>query len=338
MGSAPMDRQALLAEIALAVARLRPHVRKTPVERSRALEAGGSRVYLKLENVQHTGSFKLRGAFNKLLSLTAEQRARGVVAASSGNHGVAVAWAAEALGMRADVFVPESTSPTKIAAIRQLGSVVTQFGTDSLDAEVRAREVAASRGCEYVSPYNDVAVIAGQGTLGVELQGQLPSLDTVFVAVGGGGLIAGVAAAVKGKWPAARVVGCLPEASPVMARSIAAGHIVEMISRPTLSDGTAGGIEPGSMTFPLCRALVDDWVTVSEDEIAMGMRHCLTAEHTLVEGAAGVAIAGFRRYAMKAGAVSAIVVCGSNVTSDVLRAVLQERTTAGSVGGSRPQA
>lgn len=318
----PPQLAALRAEVQAARARIRSHVRETPVERSRALEERDHRVYLKLENLQHTGSFKLRGAFNKLLSLTPEQRGRGVVAASSGNHGAAVAWAADALGIRAEVFVPEHASATKVAAIRRLGATVTMFGTDGLDTEIEARAVAATRGCAYVSPYNDLAVVAGQGTLGSELQLQLPALDTIFVAVGGGGLIAGVAAELKGKWPDVRVVGCLPESSPVMARSVAASAIVEMPSLPTLSDGTAGGIEAGSITFPLCQALVDEWVTVSEAEIADGMRHCLTVEHMLVEGAAGVAVAGFRRYAASLGGVSAIVLCGANVTRDVLRTVL----------------
>ena len=321
----PLDPQALATlqeEIRAAAVRIRPHVRETPVERSRALEGAGHSVYLKLENIQHTGSFKLRGAFNKLLRLTPDQRDRGVVAASSGNHGAAVAWAADALGLRAEVFVPEQASGTKIAAIRRLGATVTLFGTDGLDTEIQARAVARARGCEYVSPYNDLEIIAGQGTLGSELQLQLPVLDTIFVAVGGGGLIAGVAADLKAKWPNVRVVGCLPEASPVMARSVAAGSIVDMPSLPTLSDGTAGGIEAGSVTFPFCAALVDEWVTVSEDEIAQGVRHCLTVEHVLVEGAAGVAVAGFRRQANRLRGVSAIVLCGANVTADVLRTVL----------------
>jgi len=323
MPAEPPQLAALRAEIRAAAFRLRPYVRETPVERSRALEGGDHQVYLKLENLQHTGSFKLRGAFNKLLSLTPEQRGRGVVAASSGNHGAAVAWAADALGIRADVFVPVQASATKVAAIRRLGATVTLFGTDGLDTEMEARVVARARGCEYVSPYNDLEVVAGQGTLGSELQLQFPTLDAIFVAVGGGGLIAGVAAELKTKWPNVRVIGCLPESSPVMARSVAAGAIIEMPSLPTLSDGTAGGIEAGSITFPLCQALVDEWITVSEAEIADGVRHCLTVEHMLVEGAAGVAVAGFRRRAASLTGVSAIVLCGANVTQDVLRTVLQ---------------
>ena len=318
----PQVLAVLRDQIRAADVRIRPHVRETPVERSRALEGPDHAVYLKLENIQHTGSFKLRGAFNKLLCLTPEQRAGGVVAASSGNHGAAVAWAADALGIQVEVFVPEHASGPKIAAIRRLGATVTLFGTDGLDTELRAREVARERDCEYVSPYNDLEVVAGQGTLGSELRRQLPSLDAIFVAVGGGGLIGGVAADLKSQWPNALVVGCLPEASPVMARSVAAGRIVEMAGLPTLSDGTAGGIEAGSVTLPLCASLVDEWVTVTEDEIADAIGHCLTVEHVLVEGAAGVAVAGFRRLASRLRGVSAIVLCGANVSAEVLRTVL----------------
>lgn len=314
---------ALRREIATAEARLRGHVRETPVERSRALEVGGGTVYLKLENIQHTGSFKLRGAFNRLLLLNESERARGVVAASSGNHGAAVAWAADALGLTAEVFVPKHASAVKVAAIRRLGATVTLFGVDGLDTELEARRVAEARGCAYISPYNDLAVVAGQGTIGAELCRQLPHIDTVHVAVGGGGLIAGVAAAVSERWPGVRVVGSSPEASAVMAQSVAAGAILELPSRPTLSDGTAGGVEPGSVTFPYCASLVTDWITVSEDEIAHEMRHCLETEHVLVEGAAAVAVAAHRRIATQTTGTTVIILCGGNVGVETLRRVVQ---------------
>ncbi len=321
MGLLAADVQ-LRNQIEAADSRIRPYVRETPVERSRALDTRTCKVYLKLENIQHTGSFKLRGAFNRLLRLSDDERARGVVAASSGNHGAAVAWAAESLGISAEVFVPDHAAKPKVDAIRRLGATVTFFGTDGLDTELEAREVAQSRGCTYVSPYNDADVLAGQGTLGSELRRQLPRLDTVYVAVGGGGLIGGMAIDLKSFLPDVRLVGCLPEHSPVMAKSVAAGAIVEMPSLPTLSDGTAGGIEAGSLTFPICQRLVDDWVTVSEEEIAAAMRHCLTVEHTLVEGAAGVAVAAFWRQAPQCHGVAAIVLCGANVSGETLRRVL----------------
>ena len=313
---------------------IRPYVRETPVELSLALsESAGADVWLKLENVQHTGSFKVRGAFSKLLRLTEVERARGIVTASSGNHGAATAWASRALNVPALVFVPQQASSTKLQAIRRAGAEVELYGVDGVDTEIHARRVAEERGLPYVSPYNDADIVAGQGTLGLELRRQLPGLDVVFIAVGGGGLIGGAAAALKAERPEIRIVGCLPEHSPVMARSVAAGAIIEMESLPTLSDGTAGGIEPGAVTFALCRSLVDEWVLVTEAEIAAAMRHCLTAEHTLVEGAAGVAVAGFwRKERELPGARVAVVLCGANVSVEKLAGVLSAGHGSGVTG------
>ena len=229
-------------------------------------------MYLKLENLQYTGSFKLRGAMNKLLSLAPEQCLRGVVAASSGNHGAAVAYGCRALGVSGTVFVPEHASPTKLEAMRRYGIEVRQHGDDSLLSELEARRYADEHGLAYLSPYNDLDVVAGQGTIGVEIVEQLPGVEVVFVSVGGGGLISGIAAVLKAHNPAIHVVGCLPENSPVMAVSVERGAIIDMPSLPTLSDGTAGGIEEGAVTFALCQALVDEYVLVSEAEIAAAMR------------------------------------------------------------------
>lgn len=314
----------LAAEIPLAAERIRPFIRKTPVIESAALsEATGAEVLLKLENLQRTGSFKLRGAVNKLLLLPDAQRRRGVVAASSGNHGAAVAYAGRVLGVPVIVFVPAGASPVKMSAMQRFGADVRVFGTDGLDTEIHARAFAASAELPYISPYNDPAVVAGQGTVAVELSGQTGPLDAVIVAVGGGGLIAGIAVYMKQCFPAVRVIGAVPASSPVMAVSIRAGHIVEMPSGPTLSDGTAGGIEQGAITFELCQRLVDDWVEVSEGEIADAVRHSLTIEHLLIEGAAGVALAASIRSAsaLRHKRV-AIVLCGANVTLEKLRDVL----------------
>lgn len=276
-------------------------------------------MWLKLENRQKTGSFKLRGAMSRLLTLTDEQRARGCVAASSGNHGAAVACAMQQLGVEGLIFVPEGTSPAKIEKIRHYGGKVERFGTDGLDTEQHAREYAAQHGMFYLSPYNDEAVVAGQGTIGVEILEELPDVEVVFIAVGGGGLIGGVGSVLKDHDPGIRIVGCQPLASPVMARSIAAGEILDMPSERTLSDGTAGGIEPGAITFPLNRAVVDDWVEVDEEQIAVAMRLYMETEGELVEGAAGVAVAGLlERAADVAGRKVVVVVCGGNVSDEVL--------------------
>lgn len=311
-------------EILIADGRIRPLVRETPLIESPALsEETGARVWLKLENLQRTGSFKLRGATNRLLLLSDPERAAGVVAASSGNHGAAVAYAGQSLGIPVVVFVPEGASPVKIDAMRRSGADVQVFGTDGLDTEVHARAFAEAQGKTYVSPYNDLWVVAGQGTVGVELRRQLPELDAVIVAVGGGGLIGGVATDLKAWRPNVRVIGAVPEHSPVMTRSVQAGRIVDMASQPTLSDGTAGGIEADALTFDLCRTLVDDWVEIPEREIAAAMGHCLTAEHLLIEGAAGVAVAALRRRAASLrDAKVAVVLCGANVSAERLKSVL----------------
>ena len=316
------------SEILAAERRIRPHTVETPVQPSPALsEACRAEVIVKAEHEQATGSFKLRGAFNKLLTLPEDDRRRGVVAASSGNHGAAVAYACQALGIRATVYVPEGASSAKVGKIRAKGAEVVHFGTDGLDTELEARRVAVETGRTYVSPYNDVAVMAGQGTLAVELLRQAGGLSRVYVAVGGGGLIGGMASYLAEVAPGVRVIGALPEASPVMAASVAAGHVVEMPTLPTLSDGTAGGMETDSVTFEVCRTLVHEWVTVSEDEIAGAMRLWARHHDGEIDGAAGVAIAACLRDAGRSGGgTAAIVICGGNIAPERWSAVTGDAT------------
>jgi len=307
-----------------AAERIRPYVRTTPLDHSLYLsQLLGAEVFLKLENMQHTGSFKVRGAMNKLLTLAPEQRQAGVVTASSGNHGAAVAYGAQALGLRALIFVPQHASPTKVAAIQRLGAELRFAGDDVAQTEGIAREYAAQRGLAYIPPYNDWDVAIGQGTIGVELLAQLPNIDSVFVTVGGGGLIGGIASYLKSAPRPITVVGCLPERSPVMAASVEAGHVVEWPSLPTLSDGSAGGIEPDSITFPLCRDLVDEYVLVSEEEIAAALRLALDPLHHLIEGAAAVALAGLlKRQDLVRGRRAAVILCGANISLATLASVV----------------
>ena len=318
------DKAKLPADIVLAAHRIRGHVRETPLDYSHAFsDATGAEVWLKLENLQHAGSFKQRGAFNKLLTMSEEERRAGVVTASSGNHGAAVAYAMQALGITGVVFVPEHTSTSKLDLIRRCGAEVRFHGTDGLDTETFARNYAAENDMAYLSPYNDATVIAGQGTCGVEIVQQLAEVDAVFVAVGGGGLISGVAAFLKSAKPAVRIISCQPAASAVMTESVRAGQLLDLPSEPTLSDGTAGGIEPGSITFELCRDLVDDYVVVSEAEIAEAMRQFIDAQHQLLEGAAGVALAGLlAKQESVAGKKVVVIICGGNVSRDTLRTVI----------------
>ena len=313
----------LLERIAQAERLIRPYIRETPVVQSLALsEATGAEVWLKCENLQVTGSFKARGAVHRLLDLPEDARGRGVIAASSGNHGVGVAYAGHALGIPVTVYVPDFVSPAKAAGMRRLGATVQVFGTDGLDTETEARRVADAHGQAYVSPYNDLSVVAGQGTVGVELARQLDGIGTVIVAVGGGGLISGISAVVKAQAPNVRVIGAQPANSNVMIESMRAGHVVERPSLPTLSDGTAGGIELDTVTFPLCRALVDDWIEIAEDDIVAAVRHAIEVEHMLVEGSAAVAIAALRRCdPMPTGRV-VVILCGANISAQRLREVL----------------
>lgn len=319
-----MRQELLPANAVLAANRIAPHIRETPLDHSPFFsELTGANVFLKLDNLQHTGSFKLRGAFNKLLSMTAEQRAEGCVAASSGNHGAAVAYAMAELKTKGVVFVPEGTSSTKVDAIKRAGGEVRYFGTDGLDTELHAREYAAENGMNYLSPYNDEDVIAGQGTCGVEIANQLSKVDAIFIAVGGGGLISGVGSFLKSVNPSMSVVACQPAASAVMTESVKAGEIVELPSQPTLSDGTAGGIEADAITFDICRAVADDFVTVSEDQIAEAMRQFIDAHHMLPEGAAGVALAGLKLRADQYKDKNVvIIICGGNISRETLKSVI----------------
>ena len=312
------DLQSLCHE---AAGRISPHVRHTPVEYSHALsEVSGAEVYLKLENLQATGSFKLRGATNALLSIGTG--ATGVVAASSGNHGMAVAHAARVAGLYPLIFVPEGAAPSKVEAIEALGAEIRRVEGDPVLAETTAREHADETGLPYLSPYNDPRVVAGQGTIGVELASDLDRVDVLFASMGGGGLISGAGGYLKGA-RGTRVVACSPVNSAVMHESLRAGRVLDLPSLPTLSDGTAGGVEPGAITFDLCREIVDDSLTVSEDEIRVAMRLIIGRHHTLIEGSAAVAVAAFLQTADRwAGKQVAIVLCGANVGIGVLKKVL----------------
>src|SRR5215475_8564040 len=283
-----------------AYARIRGSVRETPVEESAHLAGdSGAAVFLKLEHLQRTGSFKFRGASNKIALLTPEQAAAGVVAASNGNHGLGVAAAAQARGIAAEVFVSSQVSPAKARRMAALGSCVHPVGDDPLTAELAARRAANESGRVFISPYNDLDVVAGQGSIAVEMHRRMPALDTVFVAVGGGGLVGGIGAYLSEVSPHTEIVGCWPENSPVMHECLRAGGIVDVTEHPTLSESTAGGLEPGSVTFDVCRRVIDRSVLVSEEEILQAMRLMMESEHWVIEGAAGVAVAAFLQEAAR---------------------------------------
>jgi threonine dehydratase len=302
-----------------AEARIRPHVRETPLSEAKSLRAStGARVLLKLENLQDTGAFKLRGAANKLLALPRDRYAGGVVAASAGNHAIAVATVGRRLGIPVEIFVSERLHPAKRARIEALGAKVNAVKGDSLAAELAATREAANSGRPNVSPYNDPDVVEGQGTIAVEILRQLAGqkirrLDAVFVAVGGGGLIGGIGAHLKAHSPLTQVVGCWPENSDVLFRCMQAGEIRDFPSTDTWSTSTAGGVEPGAITLELALRVVDRGVLVTEDEILDAARRMHREEGQLLEGAAAVAVAAFLKTAGDyAGKTVAIVICGGN--------------------------
>lgn len=304
--------------------RIRSHIRQTPLELSADLgrESGGP-VFLKLENIQHTGSFKVRGAINRLMTLDDDQRSAGIVTASSGNHGLATAYGMSRLGIDGVIYLPENASPLKVRMLESLGAQIRFHGQTCEATETHARRQAEKSGQVYISPYNDVWVVGGQGTVGLEILGRLPHVDCIMVSVGGGGLISGIAGMVKAVRQEICVVGCLPALSPVMAASVKAGRILDTPAQATLSDGTAGGIEPVTITFDPCRTLVDDWVLVTEDEIRRAMVRVFDNHRLVIEGAAGVTVAGFIKMAPRlAGKTVALVVCGGNIDVGLFKTIV----------------
>jgi threonine dehydratase len=294
---------------------IRPQVRVTPLERSAVLsQLLGCEVHLKYELQQPTGSFKVRGATNKLHVMGDDARRTGVVTASTGNHGQAAAFAGARAGVAVTVFVAAEAVQPKKDAIRALGAKLVVVDGPPIAAEHQARQYAIDHGIPYISPYNDLDVVAGQGTLGVELFEQAPDLDAVFISVGGGGLIGGTGTALRGLNAPTRVVGVWPENSPCMLRAIEAGEIIDVAEKPTLSDGTAGAVEAGSVTFPICQAVIDEKITVTEAETAAAMRRVAESDYWIVEGSAGVALAGLIKNAdAYKGLKVAVVLCGRNI-------------------------
>jgi len=302
-------------------------VRRTPLVESRALSAAaGGAVHLKLENLQVTGAFKARGAANALASLDAAARGRGVIAVSTGNHGRAVATAARRLGVNAVVCVSERVPEDKVAALRATGCELLVAGDSQDEAEVRARELVEERGLTLVHPFDDARVIAGQGTIGLEIIEDLPDVGTVIVPLSGGGLIAGVALALTAADRGIRVVGVSMEAGAAMARSLSAGRPVPTPEEPTLADSLQGGIgEHNRHTFAMVRELVDEVVLVDEEAIAQAMRFAFEHEKQVLEGAAAVGIAALLRRRVRPGSGASVVVCsGGNIATERFLRVIGE--------------
>jgi len=319
------------SDIESAYKRIREHTEVTPLIASGPMsERSGSQVFIKTEHRQRTGSFKIRGALNAILGLDDSTASLGVVTASSGNHGIAVATAADIRNIGCVVYLPNGASESKVAGIRRLGAeIVFVDSTDAVKAESAARAEARASGRYYLSPYNDLTVVAGQGTVGIEVLAQasahgIESVDVIVVSVGGGGLISGLSTWLAEHSPTTRIVGASPANDMAMAASVAAGTIVDVAASPTISDGTAGGLESDAVTFPICERLVTEWITPSEAQIAAAVATMIDDHHELVEGAAGVALAAGAQYAEQNPASSVIVVsCGANISASATQAVLQ---------------
>jgi len=307
-----------------AASRIREHIRQTPFEKSELIsKMTGAEVWLKMENQQFTGSFKFRGAINKMLSLNDTQRKSGIYAASTGNHGAAVALASKILGVPCIVYVPENSSEAKLENMKNFGADIKVFGSDCMEGEIEARKVADNTGGIYVSPYNDPEIVFGQGTIAEEICYQCDGLDTIIVSVGGGGMISGVGGYLKSVWPDIEVIAASPENHAVMIKSLEKGEIIKINPIPTISDGTAGGVEEGSITFDYCQNFVDHSILLSEQEIEAGILHMIEKERVLVEGAAGTSIAALIKMKdhLKNKRVG-IIICGKNISLDVLQRIL----------------
>jgi threonine dehydratase len=313
-----------LADVEAARARLRGVIHETPCAFSQSLsDLTGARVFVKLENLQMTGSFKERGAANVLLQLSPAERKRGVVTASAGNHGLAVAFHAARLGVGAVIVMPEWAPLTKVTAARRHGAEVVLHGENYDEAYARAREIEAERDLVFVHPFDDPRVIAGQGTIGLELVAQVPDLEAVLVPVGGGGLAAGIGVAVKAGKPGAEVIGVQADEIAAMKAAWASGERVTVPPGPTIADGIAVR-RAGEHTLALCRRWVDQIVSVSEEEIANAILLLLEIEKTVVEGAGAVPLAALvNKKVALAGKTVALVLTGGNIDVNLVSRIIE---------------
>ena len=302
-----------------AQASLRGIARHTPLDPAPKL---GENVYIKAENLQLTGAFKLRGAYNKILSLSPEEAARGVIACSAGNHAQGIAYSAAKLGIRSVICMPAGAPISKIEATRAYGAEVVLVPGVYDDAAREAERLTREHGYTFAHPFNDPAVIAGQGTIGLEILEQLPDVAQVVVPIGGGGLISGIAYAIKHLKPSCRVIGVQAEGAPSMEHSIRQGRPVELEQVSTIADGIAVK-RPGDLTFQLCREYVDEIVTVAEDEIASAILALMEVQKTVAEGAGATPVAAcmFRKVDTSAGK-TVCVVSGGNVDVTTLSRVI----------------
>ncbi len=308
------------AQSVLARKRIGQAVLQTPCLPSRAVLPEGTELVFKAENLQRTGSFKLRGALAKLTNFPTDVP---VITASSGNHGIACSCAAAVTGHELTVVLPEGVSREKLARIETYGVRTILTPGDTGRAEQHAQALAAEGAYVYVSPYNDEMVIAGQGTIGLELLDQLPAIDNLFISMGGGGLISGIGSVMKAYSPRTRIIGVSAKNSAALAASMKAGHVVETEHLDTLADGCAGGVDEDAMTLPLAMEVVDEVIQCTEEQIAKAIRTLAWADKMLVEGAAALALAPFQTEpSVYRGQVNVVVLCGANFDARVLAPII----------------
>lgn len=312
-------------EAAGAAARIAGHVRRTPVLGSRTLSAlAGATLHLKAENLQRTGSFKPRGAFNALLQMSPDDLARGVLAVSSGNHAQAVALAAGELGSRATIVVPQDANPVKVAAARDLGAEIVSGGVTQANRESFVRELMEERGLPLVHPFDDDRVIAGQATVGLELLEDVDEPDVLLVPVGGGGLLAGVAAAVRDRWRRTRIVGVEPAAADDLARSMRSGERVRLDEAPdTICDGVRS-LQVGDRNWEIIRSAVDDVLTVPDEATLQAMELLWTRLKTVVEPSGALPLAALLSHPHRA-TTAALILSGGNVDLDAWSSARSQR-------------
>ena len=313
-----------LSDVQTALGRIRADIRVSPCPRSETFSAvTGNSIYLKMDNQQRTGAFKERGALNRILSLSSDERARGVIAASAGNHAQGVSYHAGRHGVRARIVMPLPTPLTKVSATRAYGAEVVLHGTNYDEAYENAMELAQQDSLVLIHAFDDESVIAGLGTLGLEILQQHPDIEVIVSPIGGGGLIGGVACAVKESRPSVKVYGVQPARIPSMKAAIAAGKPVTLDSAKTIADGIAVR-RAGDYTLPLVQKYVDDIVTVEEEEIANAILLLLEREKTLAEGAGAAAIAAVlnRKIQLQNKRV-AVLVCGGNIDVTLLSRIIE---------------
>lgn len=303
--------------------RIKQHIYETPLIPARKIGLDdAAKVLFKAENFQLTGSFKIRGAMSKF---SAQRQEGPLITASSGNHGIAASLAAQKLAQNLTVVLPETVIPTKLDKIKSYGAKVLFYGSEPGQAEQHAQDLAKSNSYTYISPYNNPDVIAGQGTIGLEILEQCETVDNVFISMGGGGLISGIGSVIKAFSPHTKVYGVAATNSRALAASIAAGRVVETEHLPTLAEAVSGGIDEDTITLPLATAVIDEIIDCTEEEIASSMKALALDENMLVEPSAALALAGFNRVASKlAGQTTVIVLCGANFDQDLMRTVLND--------------